>query len=126
MTSNTHEALWAIIARGAKALALIGIGLTLGLSGARAAEYVVRETAQLVQNMPADVVDVLERADSCVHFAGEPDFGNKDRAAQLKAVIAKLRCDALDMEMKALAKRHAASQPVQDALQRARALYHLR
>ena len=86
MQSNLHIGAWAKLARRAASVLMLGIGLMAGLCGTSAAEYVVRETAQLVQNMPADVVDLLERADSCTHFASEPDFGNKERAAQLKKI----------------------------------------
>src|SRR5262245_2287870 len=86
-------------------------------SPAIAAQYIVAGTEQLLRDMPADVADFIARADSCVHWMGEPAW-DPQRAADIRRVIDELRCEKLREEEKQLAARYVAEDKVLQVLKK--------
>jgi hypothetical protein len=80
-----------------------------------AAQYVVPQTAQLLRDMPADIADFITRADSCVHWMGEPAW-DPQRAADIRRTLDELRCEKLREEQKQLAARYVAEEKVLQVL----------
>lgn len=57
--------------------------------------------------LPRDVRRFVERAEACLHFAGEEAY-DAERGRFLARQMRRLRCDALETDAKRLERRHAA------------------
>ena len=57
------------------------------------------------QALPADIEDFLQRAEGCLHFAGEEPY-DAERAAQISAAVTELDCEQLPHDTDVLMHRY--------------------
>jgi hypothetical protein len=62
-------------------------------------------------NMPADVVDLVERYEGCNHWGGEEAY-SEERRKEIENGAKRLRCNRLDADRQKLRKRYAHKPPV--------------
>jgi len=62
-------------------------------------------TCTLEREAPADAVAFLERHANCQHWGGEEPYDD-ERAAQIRAAVDELKCEALEADEAALRSRY--------------------
>jgi hypothetical protein len=58
------------------------------------------------EELPADVVDLVERYSGCIHFGGEEGY-DEARRKEIADSVAQLKCDRLDKDQQELRKKYA-------------------
>ena len=71
--------------------------------------------------IPSDIAAYVERRKACNHWGGEEPY-DKARLAQINRAVAKLNCDALDADEKALLRRYRSTRILLDHIRAARGL----
>jgi hypothetical protein len=64
------------------------------------------ESARMVR-LPKAVIRLLERHESCVHFAGEFNGDGSERDRDVNATMVELRCDEVEQDEAALRRKYA-------------------
>ena len=67
------------------------------------------------KGQPKDVANFISRAFGCWHFGGEEAY-SKERAAEIRAAVKKLRCDLLKRDEAKLRKKYKSVPSVIKAL----------
>lgn len=68
--------------------------------------------------LPGDVRKLVERFESCAHFAGEFSGDGSERDREVNATMTGLRCDKVEGDMAALRRKYAGRPAVLKALDR--------
>jgi hypothetical protein len=63
------------------------------------------------EDLPADVVDLVERYSGCIHFGGEEGY-SEERRKEIEEAVTQLRCDHLDTDQDKLRKKYARTRRV--------------
>jgi hypothetical protein len=58
------------------------------------------------EELPADVVDLVERYSGCIHFGGEEGY-SEERRQEIDDAVTQLKCDRLETDEQALRKKYA-------------------
>jgi hypothetical protein len=88
--------------------------LVLALVGSNAAAC-----APAAPPLPADAAALIERVESCHHFAGEFNGDRSERDREVNATMTELRCDTVEADAGAMRTKYADAAAVLDALESA-------
>lgn len=99
---------------------VLAAGLILAcVTGAAAAADPAEE---LRRGMPQDVAALIDRIAACHHWAGEEPY-DAERRRQIETAVARLKCDALEAEQKAIRTKYPGNDEIGRRLDAARDLY---
>jgi cytochrome c556 len=75
--------------------------------------------AELIKNLPAEVVAVVDRLVMCNHWSDESPYDD-ERAQQIAAAVSELRCEQVDADTSDLERRYGSDSASARAFQQAR------
>jgi hypothetical protein len=98
-------------------LIVVSVAALIG-TAALAEDYEARR-AELIKDIPADVVSVIDRLVMCNHWSDETPYDN-ERARQIEAAVTQLRCDTVEADASTLERQYGPNSASAHALEQAR------
>jgi cytochrome c556 len=98
---------------------LIVILVAASIATAALAEDYEAHRAELIKDLPAEVVAVIDRLVMCNHWSDESPY-DAERARTIEAAVTQLRCGTVDADASNLEHRYGSDSANARALQQAR------
>jgi hypothetical protein len=80
------------------------------------------DVKSLKKDMPQDVIQIIDRTVECNRWRGEEPT-TKDQIARVNKQLVQWRCDTIDADQVALAKRYQTSYEIKSRIQKAKDIF---